>query len=148
MRHRGVLGVAAAAWLAAAGCSRGKSEVNEPPGGSDTPAQGGEHAACAQEIALECPDGMADGCARKGDDGAPLTAYHVCLPAEEQASQPCEQEIARECGEGLVDACLVDPPAAATHLCVKAAVTTAPPAGEEPGEPGDKPGESAEKSEG
>lgn len=142
MRQRGVSAFLAAASLAAftSACSRGKPEVVEPEPGKD------ERAACEQEIALECPDGMSDGCSRKGEDGAPLTSYHVCLPAEEQASQPCEQEIARECGEGLVDACLVDPPAASTHLCVQATATADPSEPTEPGEPSD-PSEPTEPTE-
>lgn len=134
MRQRGLFAVLAAGSLAAAllGCTRGKEDVKEPTPGPDTddpPVQGA--APCDQEIALECPDGMSDGCSRQSEDGTPLTGYHVCVPAEEQASQPCEQELARECGEGLTDACLLDPPAASSHLCVQATAGVAP----EPTEP-------------
>ncbi len=135
MRQRGLFGFVAAGSFAAAllGCSRSAPDVKEPtptPDPDQPPVQGA--APCEQEIALECPDGMSDGCSRQSDDGAPLTAYHVCVPAEEQAAQqPCEQEIARECGEGLTDACLLDPPAASSHLCVQATAGVAP----EPAEP-------------
>ncbi len=138
MRQRGLFAFLAAGSLAAAlvGCTRNKPEVTEPTPKPDTdepPVQGA--APCDQEIALECPDGMSDGCSRQADDGVPLTAYHVCVPAEEQAAQqPCEQEIARECGEGLTDACLLDPPAASTHLCVQA-TAGAEPEPTEPAEP-------------
>jgi hypothetical protein len=139
MRHRGLFGVVAAGSLAAAllGCSRSAPDVKEPtpsPDPDQPPAQGA--APCDQEVALECPDGMSDGCSRQSEDGAPLTAYHVCVPAEEQAAgQPCEQEIARECGEGLTDACLLDPPVASSHLCVQATAGVAP----EPSEPEPEP---------
>jgi hypothetical protein len=143
MRWRGVSAVLAAASLAAfaSGCSHNKPEVNEAPSGD--PGEKNEQAACDQEIALACPDGMSDGCGRKADDGAALTNYHVCLPAEEQASQPCEQEIARVCGEGLTDACLIDPPAASTHVCVQATAGAEPAPGE-PSEGQPPPGEPSE----
>ncbi len=73
---------------------------------------------CAQEIALECAEGSIDGCLVQTDDGAALTAYHICVPEGETASQPCAQEIARQCDEGFVDACGLSPAAAATHICV------------------------------
>jgi hypothetical protein len=149
MRQRAVVAFFAAGALAASigACSRGKSEAVEPQPAADDggdPVAQQQRAACDQEIALECPDGMVDGCTRTSEDGAALTAYHVCLPAEEQASQPCEQEIARQCGEGLVDACLADPPAASTHVCIQATAEAT-----EPGEPGEpsEPGEPGEPSE-
>ena len=154
MRQRGLFALlAAGAFTAAlAGCSRNKAEVAEPGPDPDpqTDPPAGKRAACDQEIAVECPDGMEDGCGRQAGDGSPLTAYHVCVPAEEQAAQPCEQEIARECGEGLVDACLVDPPAASSHICVQATAGAEPSDPAEPSEPSEpaEPAEPTEPSEG
>ena len=149
MRHRGLFGFVAAGSLAAAllGCSRSAPDVKEPtptPDPDQPPVQGA--APCDQAVALECPDGMKDGCAVQSADGAPLTAYHVCVPGEEQASQPCEQEIARECGDGLTDACLLDPPAASTHVCVQATADAQPAEPAEPAEPGE-PAEPTEPTE-
>lgn len=122
MRKTGLFAMIAAGLFAAQLGCHSKNEVQGPKGDEDKEVVTGEGpAACEAEVALACGEGMVDGCA------AQLTSVHICMPAEEQASQPCEQEIARECGEGLVDACLMDPPAAATHVCVSAA--------SEPGEP-------------
>jgi hypothetical protein len=114
--------LAASLFAAQVGCHSGKNDVQEPKpdDDQDDPVAQDQRASCDQEIALECPEGLVDGCTNS------LTAVHICLPAEETASQPCEQEIARQCGEGLVDACLMDPPAAETHVCVSAAEETEP----------------------
>ncbi len=124
--------IAATLLAAQMGCHTSKNDVKGPSDGDKPQLTQGEPNSCSNEIALECADGMVDGC------GSQLTSVHICMPAEEKASQPCEQEIARECAEGLVDACLMDPPAAATHVCVSAATepsTTVEP-DPQPTEPG------------
>jgi hypothetical protein len=126
--------IAASLLAAQMGCHGGKNEVKGPTGTGDGDKEQltqNEPASCENEVALQCADGMVDGCASQ------LTSVHICMPAEEQASQPCEQEIARQCAEGLVDACLMDPPAAATHVCVSAATEpdqTEPPTDEPDGD--------------
>ena len=137
MRQTGFFAMIAATLLAAQMGCHGKNEVQGPKTDEDkdTVTQT-EQNSCDQELALECAEGMVDGCS------ASLTAIHICMPAEEQASQPCEQEIARECGEGLTDACLMDPPAAATHVCVSSTAsepTEPEPTEPEPTEPGGEP---------
>lgn len=114
--------IAATLLAAQMGC-HGKNEVQGPKDKDQDTDQvtQTEQTGCDVELALECGEGMVDGC------GSQLTSVHICMPAEEKASQPCEQEIARECAEGLVDACLMDPPAAATHVCVSAATEPAEP---------------------
>jgi hypothetical protein len=114
--------IAATLFAAQMGC-HGKNEVQGPKDQDQDKDQvtQTEQTGCDVELALECGEGMVDGC------GSQLTSVHICMPAEEKASQPCEQEIARECAEGLVDACLMDPPAAATHVCVSAATEPAEP---------------------
>jgi len=134
MRKSGMFAMIAATLLAAQmGCHGGKNDVKGPTGTGDGDKEQltqTEPTSCENEVALECGEGMVDGC------GSQLTSVHICMPAEEQASQPCEQEIARECAEGLVDACLMDPPAAATHVCVSAATEPAQPDQPEPTDPG------------
>jgi hypothetical protein len=127
MRKTGLFATIAAGLLAAQLGCHGTNQVQGPKNdeGKEVVTQG-EPAACEVEVALACGEGMVDGCASQ------LTSVHICMPAEEQASQPCAQEIARECGEGLIDACLMDPPVAATHVCVSAASEPSEPA---PGEP-------------
>ena len=130
MRQTGFFAMLAASLLAAQmGCHGGKNQVQGPKegDGEDTVTDNSGGSSCDLEIALECAEGLVDGCS------AGLTSIHICLPADEKASQPCEQEIARECGEGLVDACLMSPPAAETHVCVSAA--TSEPTEPEPTEP-------------
>lgn len=118
--------IAAGLLAAQLGC-HGKNEVQGPTNDDEDKVTSNDGpTSCEQEIALECAEGLVDGC------GSSLTTIHICVPADEQASQPCEQEIARECGDGLMDACLMSPPAAQTHVCVSAATE---PAGDEPGEP-------------
>jgi len=131
MRKTGLFAMLAATLLAAQMGCHGKNEVQGPkPDDDKDTVTGTEMASCEVELALECAEGLVDGCTSS------LTAVHICMPAEEKASQPCEQEIARECDDGLVDACLMDPPAAATHVCVSAAEASEPEPGEpEPGEP-------------
>ena len=120
----------AATLLAAQMGCHGKNEVQGPKDeDKDQVTQSDDQTSCEVELALECAEGMVDGCSSS------LTAIHICMPSDQQASQPCEQEIARECGEGLVDACLMDPPAAETHVCVSAVVSE--PTDPEPGEPTD-----------
>jgi hypothetical protein len=135
MTHKSLVAMASAVALSALiGCSRGKGQANGPapqPDEPDTTGDGGAMS-CDREVALQCPDGMSDGCLRQGADGVALTAYHVCMPADEQASQPCAQEIARQCPDGLVDACLVDPPAASTHVCVQASAEVTDPVDADP----------------
>lgn len=127
MRQTGFFAVLAATLLAAQMGCHGKNEVQGPrPDDDEDKVSETEVTSCDVELALECAEGMVDGCSSS------LTSVHICMPAEEKASQPCEQEIARECGEGLVDACLMDPPAAATHVCVSAATEPTEP---EPTEP-------------
>jgi hypothetical protein len=122
MRTTALRAFAAASALAAQfGCHSSKTAVDHPKTDDSTAV------ACDQTFTIECSDGLVDGCARK------LTAYHVCMPADEQASQPCAEELARECADGLVDACLVSPPAADTHVCV--AATASEPEPTEPTEP-------------
>lgn len=122
MRQRGMFAMIAATLLAAQMGCHGKNQVQGPTGQDEDKEKIGqtEQTACDVELALECGEGMVDGCSSQ------LTSVHICMPAEEQASQPCEQEIARQCAEGLVDACLMDPPAAATHVCVSAAEPAQP----------------------
>jgi hypothetical protein len=127
MRRTGFFAMIAAGLLAAQMGCHGKNEV-EKPKDDDKLTDSSGPSSCEQEIALECAEGLVDGCA------SGLTSVHICMPADEKASQPCEQEIARECGEGLVDACLMDPPAAQTHVCVSAA-TEPEPTEPEPTEP-------------
>jgi hypothetical protein len=67
---------------------------------------------CAQEIALDCPNGV-DGCTTG------KTTVHVCVSQTAQAGPSCSQEVALECPDGEIDACLVTPPAAANHICVR-----------------------------
>lgn len=134
MRQRGMFAMIAATLLAAQMGCHGKNEAKGPTGQDDRKdvVTEGEQTACDVEMALECGEGLVDGCSSQ------LTSVHICMPAEEKASQPCEQEIARECAEGLVDACLMDPPAATTHVCVSAASEPAEPQPDEqpPTEPG------------
>jgi hypothetical protein len=122
--------IAASLLAAQMGCHGGKNEVKGPTGTGDGDDKeqitDSGQTSCETELALECADGMVDGCSSQ------LTSVHICMPAEEKASQPCEQEIARECAEGLVDACLMDPPAATTHVCVSAATEPAAPDQPEP----------------
>ncbi len=119
----------AATLLAAQMGCHGKNDVQGPKTDDDDKVTDTAQTSCEAEIALECAEGMVDGCSNS------LTSVHICMPAEEQASQPCEQEIARECDEGLTDACLMDPPAAQTHVCVSAVVSE--PTDPEPTEPTD-----------
>ena len=129
MRQTGFFAMLAASLLAAQMGCHGNSAVQGPKegDGEDKVTDNSGDSSCEVEIALECAEGLVDGCS------SGLTSIHICLPADEKASQPCEQEIARECGEGLVDACLMSPPAAETHVCVSAA--TSEPAEPEPTEP-------------
>jgi hypothetical protein len=66
---------------------------------------------CAQEIALQCGTGSADGCLSQ------KTTHHVCVPDTAVPGPPCEQEIGLVCPEGQVDAC-TPPRVSDTHLCV------------------------------
>jgi hypothetical protein len=130
MRQTGFFAMLAATLLAAQMGCHGKNEVQGPKDeDKDQVTQTDDQTSCEVELALECAEGMVDGCSSS------LTAIHICMPSDQQASQPCEQEIARECGEGLVDACLMDPPAAQTHVCVSAVVTE--PTDPDPTEPTD-----------
>lgn len=116
MRQTGILAILAATLLAAQLGCHGKNETRSPKlDDTDDKVTETDQTSCDVELALECAEGMVDGCSSS------LTSVHICMPADEKASQPCEQEIARVCGDGLVDACLMDPPAAATHVCVSAA---------------------------
>jgi len=133
MRQTGLFAMIAATVLAAQMGCHGKNDVQGATGNDDDKEKitESEQNGCDVELALQCGEGMVDGCSSQ------LTAVHICMPAEEKASQPCEQEIARECAEGLVDACLMDPPAATTHVCVSAAAEPTPePAEPEPTDPG------------
>jgi hypothetical protein len=67
---------------------------------------------CEQEIALQCAEGLEDGCLRA------LTTVHACVPSESTVGPPCTDKLALVCPEGLVDACLVAPAAAEHHVCV------------------------------
>ena len=129
MRQTGFFAMLAASLLAAhMGCHGSKNQVQGPKEG-DGEDKVTDNSSCDLEIALECAEGLVDGCS------SGLTSIHICLPADEKASQPCEQEIARECGEGLIDACLMSPPAAETHVCVSAATSEPEPSEPEPSEP-------------
>jgi hypothetical protein len=143
MKKTGLFAMLAATLLAAQVGCHGKNEVKGPDTEDQEKVTETDQTSCEVELALECAEGMVDGCTSS------LTSVHICMPAEEKASQPCEQEIARECGEGLVDACLMDPPAAATHVCVSAATepTEPEPTEPEPTEPGE-PQPETESSEG
>ena len=104
--------------VAALGCGGGNkggdTSVGNAGAGSGTPAgdtaQGG--VPCAQEIALQCANGMTDGCL----DGK--TSVHACIAADAAMGPPCAQEIALECPEGQIDACLQTPASAENHICV------------------------------
>jgi hypothetical protein len=83
--------------------------------GSDTTVSNPQPTAgvpCAQEIALVCGDGFADGC------GGSKTTVHACVAADAAAGPPCAQEIALQCPDGQVDACLNTPAAAENHICI------------------------------
>ena len=81
---KSVLAAVAAVCLAGVvGCSSGTRNVESPGGGDGVP--------CAQEVALQCEDGMIDACLAD-----PAAATHVCVPA------PAEGEGEGE-GEGDVD---------------------------------------------
>jgi hypothetical protein len=85
--------------------------------GTPTPAATGS-VPCAQEIALTCGPGEADGCTIDVG-GSKLTTHHACVKQSTAAGAPCTQEVALQCEEGYTDACLTTPPAAATHICVR-----------------------------
>ena len=84
------------------------------PGNPDiaqtSPASSG--VSCAQEVALECPNGV-DGCTTG------KTSVHACVSTTAQAGPSCSQEIALECPAGEIDACLLSPPAATNHICIR-----------------------------
>lgn len=82
----------------------GDTTVQNPPPSAGVP--------CAQEIALVCADGFADGC------GGGKTTVHACVAADASAGPPCAQELALECPEGQMDACLGTPAAAENHICI------------------------------
>ena len=104
------------AMLVALGCGGSKKSddttMSSGGGGADMAMTAGGGTPCAQEIALECGAGMADGCM----DGK--TTMHACVAADAVAGPPCAQEIAQVCPDGQVDACLQTPASAATHICV------------------------------
>ena len=81
-------------------------------GGESTMQAQGSGVPCAQEVALQCGEGMTDGCMTQ------LTTVHACVPADATAGPPCAQEIALQCPEGQTDACMMTPPPAETHVCV------------------------------
>ena len=118
MKLSRMLGVVlVAGGLALAGCGGGKKADTTPPGGGgagDEPVSSptGAGPSCEQEIALECANGMVDGCV----DGK--TTIHVCVAADAAAGPPCEQELALECPADQIDACLMTPAAAQNHICV------------------------------
>ena len=99
-----------ASLLLAAGCSSkpAPAQPKEPEPTPDVVADD----ACAKEIALECADGMVDGCTNN------TTTHHACVASDAKAGPPCEQEIALECADGQIDACLVTPAKAAAHVCI------------------------------
>lgn len=104
------------AFLVVLGCGGSKKSddttVSSPPGGGGDTAMTTGGTPCAQEIALECGAGMADGCL------GGKTTMHACVAADAEAGPPCEQEIAKVCPDGQIDACLQTPASAATHICV------------------------------
>ncbi|MFN0250224.1 MAG: hypothetical protein ACKV2T_25290 [Kofleriaceae bacterium] len=77
---------------------------------------------CAQEVALVCADGFADGC------GGQKTTVHACVAADANAGPPCAQEIALQCPDGQIDACLSTPAAAENHICILKSDAAAAPA--------------------
>ncbi|MEJ7600632.1 MAG: hypothetical protein WKG01_22185 [Kofleriaceae bacterium] len=97
--------------LLAAGCSS-KPAPAQPKDPEPKPDVVADANACATEIALECGDGMVDGCTNN------TTTHHACVSSEAKAGPPCEQEIALQCAEGQVDACLATPAKAAAHVCI------------------------------
>lgn len=102
------------AMLVALGCGGSKKtdDTTMSGGGADVAMKPGGGTPCAQEIALECGTGMADGCM----DGK--TTMHACVASDAAAGPSCEQEIAQVCPDGQIDACLQTPASAATHICV------------------------------
>jgi hypothetical protein len=72
---RSAMAAMAALCLAGAvGCSSGKRDVEAPGGGGGVP--------CAQEIALECGDGMIDACLVD-----PAAETHVCVAAPDEQAE-------------------------------------------------------------
>ncbi len=97
------------------GQKAGSPDIAQTSSGSPDIAQTsspGGGVSCAQEIALECPNGV-DGCSTG------KTSVHVCVSVTAQAGPSCSQEIALECPVGETDACLISPPVAANHICVR-----------------------------
>jgi hypothetical protein len=64
-----ILFAALAAGCLAFGCSKNTADSQTPGGGGD-----GDGVPCAQEIALECPEGQVDACLQD-----PEAASHVCV---------------------------------------------------------------------
>jgi len=100
-----------------AACGGTREDSTLPAGGGAAPADaepGSLDGAvpCAREIALQCAEGLIDGCLRE------LTTVHACVPEDAAAGPPCEQELALVCPEGMIDACLVTPAAADHHVCI------------------------------
>lgn len=104
------------AMLFALGCGGSKKSddttMSGGGGGADMAMKAGGGMVCAQEVALECGAGMADGCM----DGK--TTMHACVAEADAAGPPCAQEIAKVCPDGQIDACLQTPASASTHICV------------------------------
>ena len=103
--------------VAALGCGGGNkggdTSVSNTPGGGGTvsdPAQ--SSVPCELEIALQCANGMIDGCLEG------KTTVHACVAADAAMGPPCAQEIALECPDGQIDACLQTPASAENHICV------------------------------
>ena len=93
------------------------TSVKNPPATAGVP--------CAQEVALVCGDGFADGY------GGSKTTVHACVAADASAGPPCAQEIALQCPDGQIDACLNTPAAAENHICILKADAAAPAAAPE-----------------
>jgi hypothetical protein len=99
--------------VALAACGGKKADTTPTgPGTTDQPATATGGTPCSAEVALECGDGMVDGCT------GGKTSIHICVTEDATIGPPCEQEIALECPEGQIDACLRTPPAAEHHICV------------------------------
>jgi len=115
--------------------TNGETEPDEPYTGSidaddsvssddpDQAASTGEGGAmgCEMEVALECGDGLVDGCLveHPEDPSRLLTTVHVCVVEGENYGPGCEMEVALECAmNGAKDACLMETPPSDVHVCV------------------------------
>jgi hypothetical protein len=110
------------------GCSGPAKPVTTGTGSGDTSVKNPDPTAgvpCAQEVALVCGDGFADGC------GGGKTTVHACVAADASAGAPCAQEIALQCPDGQIDACLNTPAAAENHICIVKGDVPAPSAAPE-----------------